>query len=189
MIPKKIHCPCCQEEVGVEDEKHLLHQTLGRMVDSWGGLLPIKREYLERGIYQWACDNCLATGKAIKADWKEQVYCDHNPYLAYFDIQKECSDCHNSYIFEKKEQLFWYEVLKFWVQSEPKQCPSCRKKRRAKNLLNKELSELLKDKTTLTKDQMLRLIVIYEGMEKDEQANYFRNRVKKLDSSPPKTEI
>jgi hypothetical protein len=59
-----------------------------------------------------------------------QKFCDHPPYLAYFDVPLRCEDCGSTFVFEAKEQQFWYEELKFWVQSRPKQCAACRKLRR-----------------------------------------------------------
>ena len=40
---------------------------------------------------------------------------------------------------------FWYETMKFWIDSKPKNCPTCRKEIRHKRNDNKKLSDLLKN--------------------------------------------
>lgn len=172
----ELKCPCCQSVVEDQD----MQQTLGREVESWGGLISIKRAYLERGFYQWSCDACLKKGRAIRGDFRNQVFCDYNPHLAYYDIPKQCDTCLKGYVFKAKEQQYWYEDLKFWVQSEPKHCPSCRKIRREERALNKELSELLREKSDLSLKTLQRLAEIYEEIGKPERAKYFQSRVKKL---------
>ncbi|WP_420841919.1 zinc-ribbon domain containing protein [Fimbriiglobus ruber] len=47
-------------------------------------------------------------------------------------MNSTCEDCKQPFVFTASEQQFWYETLKFWVQSHPKQCISCRRVRRAK---------------------------------------------------------
>ena len=59
-----------------------------------------------------------------------QKFCNHPPYMAYFDVPLRCEDCDSQFVFEATEQKFWYEELKFWVQSRLKQCVACRQLRR-----------------------------------------------------------
>ena len=77
----------------------------------------------------WACDFCLERGHALLANPQKQRYCDHWPHYAYRDRKHPCSDCGESFMVEAWEQKFWYETLRFWVQSFPKCCKSCYKKR------------------------------------------------------------
>ncbi|WP_165422817.1 zinc-ribbon domain containing protein [Ktedonosporobacter rubrisoli] len=98
------------------------------------------------GRLQWACEECLKAGRAIEGQPWNQTFCDYEPYLAYFDRTVTCQDCLNPFVFQAREQLYWYERLKFYVQSFPKHCLSCRRKRRAKRramqALQKESSQL-----------------------------------------------
>ena len=73
----------------------------------------LERDVLRDGTFQWACDDCIHSGIAINGDPGAQLYCDFDPYLAYFDILKGCEKCHEDYVFRKEEQKFWYETLKF----------------------------------------------------------------------------
>jgi hypothetical protein len=63
--------------------------------------------------------------------------------FAYVDTFKKCSDCGNEFVFAASEQLYWYETLGFLIYSEPKQCVSCRHKRRSVKQANLEISEML----------------------------------------------
>ena len=86
--------------------------------------------------FQWACDGCLRSGKAIIAHPEKQTFCSRPPFLAYFDSEKICNTCKQVFLFWAKEQVFWYETLKFWVQSKAKNCPTCRKKARERKNQN-----------------------------------------------------
>jgi len=174
-------CSCCKERVYDSN----LTKTLGRRVWLWGTMTTLQRNILKNGRFQWACDNCLNAKKALIAQPEAQLYCDFDPYLAYFDIDKTCETCNTPYVFTKEEQKHWYESLKFWVQSKPKNCLKCRGEIRESRKLNNELSELLKDKEKLTVRDMVRLSEIYDEIKKPDKSKYYdrlarkANRMKK----------
>jgi hypothetical protein len=92
---------------------------------------PGEDEILENlSKFQWACDSCLQSKRAIPANPAKQLFCDYPPYLSYFDKERTCETCGESFVFSASEQKFWYENLGFWVQSEAINCKSCRKKAR-----------------------------------------------------------
>jgi len=63
---------------------------------------------------------------AVPADIAEQSYsvC---PRFWYIDARIQCIDCDEDFLFSKEEQKFWYENLKFWIDSFPKRCKRCQK--------------------------------------------------------------
>ena len=83
------------------------------------------------GDLQWACEYCLRDGSALEGRPSIQLWCDFNPYFAFIDADSRCEDCSRQFVFTAVEQRYWYETLKFWVQSRPKQCVECRRARRA----------------------------------------------------------
>jgi hypothetical protein len=93
--------------------------------------------------YLFVCRECIAEGRATEADASRQLYCDYPPYRAYFDVTLKCEDCKSDFVFSASEQRFWYEELKFWVQSHPKQCRDCRRIRRERGARTRELGEAL----------------------------------------------
>lgn len=130
---QKITCTCCGQEQSVAKGTPLLEieQRL-RAKDKqlwWGGSGWSVRE-AKKGTLQWACRFCLKERRAIAANPEVQIFCDYSPYFAYYDVTLRCGDCGEQFIFSAKEQKYWYEDLKFWVQSRPKQCAACRRARR-----------------------------------------------------------
>jgi hypothetical protein len=69
---------------------------------------------------------------AIRGEPSRQVYYPafHTPKYFYVDEQRECVECGAEFLFEAKEQRFWYEQLQFNLESVAVRCRSCRAKRR-----------------------------------------------------------
>ena len=70
---------------------------------------------------------------AVRADITKQDFsvC---PRHWYVDATFKCEDCGSEFLFSAKEQEFWYETRRFYVDSQPKRCAACRKKERARKL-------------------------------------------------------
>ncbi|BDD05283.1 zinc-ribbon domain containing protein [Aureibacter tunicatorum] len=168
---KRIVCPCCKEKKLAED----LTLSLGRKVHMWGSReINIDFEFLSKTqAVDWTCDKCLNEKKAIQAIFDNQKYIDKLPRLAYFDKEIVCRSCGVEYNFSKEEQKFWYEDLQFWTQSDCTNCKKCRMKIREERNLNTELSELLKNKTDLDKQKLVRISDIYKLMGKDEKSKEY----------------
>jgi len=172
---EKLTCPGCKGEIYDSN----LKKTIGRKVDLWGKVTILERSDLNHGRYQWACDDCLTSGTAIIANPEAQVYLDSPPYLAYVDELKVCDKCKEEYIFRKEEQEYWYEHLKFWVQSRPKHCAKCRREVRENKNLNNELSTLLKERDKLSIKDLQRLSEIYSALNHPDKAKYYENQANK----------
>jgi Probable zinc-ribbon domain len=89
----------------------------------------------------WACDDCLAAGRALEAKPWLQVHGMGFPEFAYFDKPRTCEDCKTEVVFSAAEQLHWFETLHFILYSVPNQCPQCRHKRRQTKALQIELGK------------------------------------------------
>lgn len=188
----KVKCPCCRQKIGRGQLKRL--STLlpfdGMMMirgkDHVGSFMKVVT--YSSILYQWACDDCLDSKKAILANPRKQYHTFNHPmdaaspYLAYFDKRFTCEQCGEPATFSKEEQQYWYEQLRFVVFSRPKFCQACRKEIRAQKALNTELSELLKEEATLSdKVKLLRVAEIYMEMDKPEKAKYYLAMAGKLD--------
>lgn len=77
-------------------------------------------DYLFRGATH------LAHDYAVRADIAKQndSVC---PRHWYVDATICCVGCGNDYIFTADEQRFWYEELRFYVDSFPTRCNHCRR--------------------------------------------------------------
>lgn len=142
---KTLECPCCDKQRNIITETPLIEiqETFTH------ACLPAR--WVERSIeenwhaIQWACTDCIHEGRAIAGKPWLQTFCDWPPYLAYFDKTYICTYCHTEFTFSAQEQQYWYEELKFWVQSYPTQCLACRRKRRERNRSNQTLQNKLKE--------------------------------------------
>jgi len=66
------------------------------------------------------------SGTAIKAEPSLQNH-PTVPVTHYFDVERVCRDCKQPFIFFAEEQKYWYEALKFPLDSDCIRCPKCRK--------------------------------------------------------------
>ena len=131
---RPLTCPVCSQPRSVAET------TLLEREADWSetGAFSIHRppgwsvEDARTGELQWACVSCFEAGRALEGHPAVQTWCDHNPYFAFADAELWCGDCGVKFVFAAAEQRFWYETLKFWVQSRPEQCIPCRRARRAR---------------------------------------------------------
>lgn len=176
----KVVCPCCGQQRRIRDTPLLAaEETLRQcaVADYYGKGWAVKSAQLRS--LQWACKGCLRDGRAIEAKpWLQSFGGYSGPCLAYFDTHLRCDDCHEDFVFSAKEQQFWYERLRFWMQSRPKQCPKCRRRRRAlrrpQQLIQAELAQLDPNNP----EQLLRLAALYYRNGSHRKAAEFLGRAK-----------
>jgi len=126
----------------------------------------------------WACDDCFEDKKAIPSI-PEKMYNSGSPHLVYFDSKLKCKRCEKDFLFSKKEKQFWYEGLGFHLDSVPVNCLDCRKIVRKEKNDNTRLSDLLKNKQDLTKDELLEVADIYARMGKEERKKMYQTFARK----------
>jgi hypothetical protein len=61
---------------------------------------------------------------AIEADINRQNY-SLFPRRYYVDILKNCRSCNRPFLFFAKEQQYWYEELRFYIDADCVLCPEC----------------------------------------------------------------
>ena len=73
----------------------------------------------------------------MRADTSKQDFsvCPRHWYL---DAEFRCGRCGEAFVFTAEEQGFWYEQLRFFVDSVPKQCRACRRESRELKALQQE---------------------------------------------------
>ena len=165
-------CPCCKMVV---DEREL-QQTIGRTIKGLRCNWKISEKYILRELedfQNWACDDCLIKGKAIKSN-NPQNFGYSKPYFAYYDKTIVCESCKDEFIFSKEEQQYWFETLQFRVDAKCLNCKSCRKTIRKARKLNTELSNILKDKSKMSETDFDRVIEIYNLMDKAEKVSEWK---------------
>jgi len=175
-------CPCCNTQRTRKEVRTAAKQveTLDRTLYSYYSDLNIAPyNNLAFEDLRWACDNCLESGKAVTANPEAQVY-SYQPHFAYWSTEHSCRNCDCNFLFQVTEQRYWYESLKFNLNSVPVNCPECRKTVRHHKILNQELSDLLRSgEKVLKKEQLIRIVEIYELWGKQEKAKYFSGILKR----------
>lgn len=83
------------------------------------------KEEIESAHWRYASLRYFAE-TAIPADITKQNYAVY-PRKIYIDIEAHCSGCQREFIFFALEQKYWFEELKFWVDSHCIKCVNCRK--------------------------------------------------------------
>jgi len=132
-------CPCCDTYRSLQDASAL--SALQQRFAQNGGRRDLVASARSRS-FRWACDICLRSRRAVPGQPWLQVHCDWDPWAAFFDIHESCCECHADFVFTKEEQQYWYEELKFWVQSTPTRCKKCRRERRRRSAIHQHLADL-----------------------------------------------
>ena len=175
-MKNRIFCPGCRTRVKTSQISKVMglfpfDGAFSRVNQSFqNSFLEIVQRY--PSFYQWACDDCIESGKVLLANPQKQFFTfkypwdTAQPYLVYQDKSFRCKTCREKFVFSKTEQRHWYEELGFVVYSKPINCLPCRREKRAGRALNTELSQLLKDGKPEDTAQLLRIAEIYKEMGK-----------------------
>ena len=79
------------------------------------------------------------------------------PRLYYVDVLRECRTCKRPFIFFAKEQRYWFETLKFYVDADCVQCPDCRRESRSVQHRLRRYSDLMREQSR-TPAQLQKLV-------------------------------
>lgn len=187
---KKARCPCCRQAKKHDDLTTVLQKIEGLFNANtvWCQLFlgknisKAKQNFLFTD--KWACDMCIDKQQALLAEPSNQMYCDYLPFLAYFDKTHTCTTCSKKYVYTKKEQMFWYEELKFWVQAEAVNCKNCRAiKRDRKDRIREaqiRLQALLPMLDKSNVEQLTEIIECYKLTESHKRVEEYESILKKL---------
>ena len=131
------------------------------MFDPYGDTDPRKMpNHLFSGIRH------LDFSTATRADISQQNFsiC---PRHWYIDATIDCSRCGQSFVFKADEQKFWYEELKFWIESIPRECAKCRNEVRQLKALRQEYDRDVASamRKSAIVDQKERLVDVIKAIE------------------------
>nr|WP_305137827.1 zinc-ribbon domain containing protein [Pseudoalteromonas sp. TB13] len=98
----------------------------------------------------------------ILADIKKQNYAIY-PRALYVDIEEKCGTCSKAFIFFAQEQQYWFETLRFWVDSHCTHCFECRRHARYILTLRKRYDMLtsLANKPQVKKHSVKNLVILF----------------------------
>jgi len=157
-------CPVCHQRRRIEDT------PLETMISEWNrwqstDLTRFSTDVCEwDGFHNWACAECIETGRAIVAQ-PDRLNVSMGPvHFAYFDRQRQCAECQQPFVFSAHEQKYWYETLQFMTRSTAKHCKRCRRNRRRRKTLQKQLQAALDALRPDDGDSLRQVAAIYEDM-------------------------
>lgn len=110
-----------------------------------------------RGVWlHWRSPDSNVPDTAIAADLSKQVQ-STVAVTHYFDAKRQCRDCGRMFLFFAEEQRYWYEELKFPLDSDCVRCVECRHSER--QLANqRQRYESLLPRTDRSEEETLELI-------------------------------
>jgi hypothetical protein len=112
----------------------------------------IAEHELRRGFWRLR-DDTLFPETALVANTVEQNYAVY-PRKYYVDVLHSCRTCHRPFIFFAKEQHYWFETLRFFVDADCVHCPDCRRKSRAVQRRLRRYSDLFAKSEATDKELM-----------------------------------
>jgi hypothetical protein len=108
---------------------------------------------IRRGF--WALGSCrIFPETALQADTTRQNFSIY-PRTYYVDILRACRTCQRPFIFSAREQRYWYETLRFWVDADCVECVECRRESRALQRRLRRYSDLFAKQDRSRKELML----------------------------------
>jgi hypothetical protein len=98
---------------------------------------------------------------AVRADISKQDYsvC---PRFWYIDAAFRCARCGQTFVFSAEEQRFWYEELRFYIDSRAKHCQTCRRDLRELKSLRQEYDRAVAKDAEI--DQKKRVLAILDAL-------------------------
>ena len=103
---------------------------------------------------------------AVRADVAVQDY-SVAPRHWYIDARFRCRECGAEFVWSAAEQKNWFEVYRFYVDSEPTRCRECRAKRRDAVGLRQEYDELVSVArlSSCSPEEKKRVVAIIDELE------------------------
>lgn len=107
----------------------------------------------------------IAHDTAIRAEVDKQNYT-VAPRHWYVDAEFICDTCGDSFVFSASEQKTWYEEYRFYVDSIPRHCETCRRAARHIKSIRREYDARIADVlATDNEDSKKALVKIIDAIE------------------------
>jgi uncharacterized Zn finger protein (UPF0148 family) len=183
-VPDQVTCPICgvrktadakRMPLSLEAKLREREKTQSKYVES-GWSVSLARH----GRLVWACDECLAAKRALKARPWLQTYCCDTPLFAYVDSEATCRTCGLRFTFSAAEKRRWYEGYKFILASHPVNCLPCRRAKRVIRGANQALEKALCELDPRSVEQLVEVSSLYLKMGATKKAVEFLRRAKNL---------
>ncbi len=112
----------------------------------------VDADTIRRGHWRLS-DDRIFPETVLPANTENQNYALY-PRKYYVDIERICRTCHRPFLFFAKEQRYWFETLRFFVDADCVFCPQCRRASRAIQRRLRRYSDLYANPAPSRKDLM-----------------------------------
>lgn len=190
-LSSRAKCPCCRKK-RTKSQTMQLTKFIDKLYESYprwceffysGDKLKMYKSYTS-SQYGWACDTCITEGLVLVGNPCQQEFMDWPPYFTYHNQTHVCRSCEAKFLFSKEEQLYWYETLKFWVQSDAVNCKTCRAEKRARRKEIREaqklLAQLIPALNTDSTEELENIIKLYQITDSRRKIKHYSNILNKL---------
>jgi hypothetical protein len=112
----------------------------------------VAEEEIRRGHWRLSNDRIFPE-TVLPADTEKQNYALY-PRKYYVDVERTCRTCHRPFLFFAKEQRYWFETLRLFVDADCVLCLECRRKSRTMQRRLRRYSDLCAKSTPSRKELM-----------------------------------
>jgi len=118
--------------------------------------ITLAEEQIRQGFWHLRIEETMFPGSVLIARTELQN-CTISPRQYYVDLVRTCRRCARRFIFFAKEQRYWFETLKFFVEADCVLCPECRPQARTIQRRIRRYSDLMK-RQNRTADELETLV-------------------------------
>jgi hypothetical protein len=133
--------------------RFVTHPRYGALPHTSG--IAVSEEEIREGFWSLRRETMFPESVLV-ARTEEQNYAVF-PRRYYVDVLRSCRSCCRKFIFFAKEQRYWFETLKFFVDADCVLCPDCRRTSRLVQRRVRRYSDLMKRKAR-TMDELQTLV-------------------------------
>lgn len=130
--------------------QYVPHPRYGAAPCPSGARIPEKE--LRHGFWRLSGDTIFPE-TALVAQTEKQNYAVF-PRKYYVDVLRNCITCRRPFIFFAREQRYWFETLRFFVDADCVQCPDCRRESKAIQRRLRRYSDLFAKNRATPKELM-----------------------------------
>jgi len=152
----------------------------------------VNEDEIRRGHWRLSCDRIFPE-TVLAADPENQNYALY-PRKYYVDVERICRTCDRPFLFFAREQRYWFETLRFFVDADCVFCPQCRRESRVVQRRLRRYSDLYANPAPSRKELMFMvddaIFLVEHGVLKNlSNVEAMKNRAAKVIPEYPGLEL
>lgn len=152
----------------------------------------VDEDTIRRGHWRLSRDRIFPE-TVLAANTEKQNYALY-PRKYYVDVERICRTCDRPFLFFAKEQRYWFETLRFFVDADCVYCPECRRESRTIQKRLRRYSDLYAKPVPSRKELMFMIddaiFLVEHGVLKNlSNVEAMKNRAAKVIAEYPDLEL